>query len=387
VAKKKRGSPRTTSQIKSNEVREMEMPESRESNKAVVISSDGWESPSKDLHKPSMLELELADIKRLDWSAKRLCNEMKKGTVDFSGAVQRGLVWDALRQSMLIYSMIRGKDIGTFQLNEVNGKYEGLDGLQRSTAIMGFMNDEWKLHAKTPPIRDVHGNLIVIAKQKFGALDPIIQDRISSYVVRIYYEVNMPMEEKINTFEQINNGKPVTTADKNRVRVRSREVFLTLTKHDAIYSTIRPSTLDKRGDEDIVEEIWLLCFNESSKSLLQSSKSKILKSVEVTEEQETQLVKVLDYLLALYRDVIEDKTMFAKMRKNTHFVMLGYLAYLAIQRGMAVNEFTDKAVAFFATDGRVPTTISDAYNNACASGAAKEDKVKIRMAEIAKMLD
>jgi hypothetical protein len=66
--------------------------------------------------------------------------------------------------------------------------------------------------------------------------------------------------------------------------------------------------------------------------------------------------------------------------------MLGYMAHLAILERMSAGQYAKKAIAFFNTGNRVPTTNSKAYNDACTSGSAKEEQVKTRMAEIEKAL-
>ena len=44
----------------------------------------------------------------INWTAKTLCNQMKKGAVNFDNAVQRSLVWDDSKKSLLIHSMLYG---------------------------------------------------------------------------------------------------------------------------------------------------------------------------------------------------------------------------------------------------------------------------------------
>ena len=44
----------------------------------------------------------------VQWTAKTLVNQMKRGNVNFDNAVQRGLVWDVEKKSLLIHSMVYG---------------------------------------------------------------------------------------------------------------------------------------------------------------------------------------------------------------------------------------------------------------------------------------
>ena len=44
----------------------------------------------------------------INWTAKALVNQMEKGKVNYDNAVQRNLVWDVEKKSLLIHSMIYG---------------------------------------------------------------------------------------------------------------------------------------------------------------------------------------------------------------------------------------------------------------------------------------
>ncbi len=44
----------------------------------------------------------------INWTVKALANQMERGKVNFDNAVQRNLVWDDEKKSLLIHSMIYG---------------------------------------------------------------------------------------------------------------------------------------------------------------------------------------------------------------------------------------------------------------------------------------
>ncbi len=44
----------------------------------------------------------------INWTAKTLVGQMDKGRVNFDNAVQRSLVWDNDKKSLLIHSMTYG---------------------------------------------------------------------------------------------------------------------------------------------------------------------------------------------------------------------------------------------------------------------------------------
>ncbi len=91
----------------------------------------------------------------INWTAKALANQMERGKVNFDNAVQRNLVWDDAKKSLLIHSMIYGYAIpAMYFTRDEDGVYDSLDGKQRSNAISGFLHDEFALSADTPAVVD-----------------------------------------------------------------------------------------------------------------------------------------------------------------------------------------------------------------------------------------
>ena len=82
----------------------------------------------------------------IQWTAKGLKKQMEKGRVNFDNAVQRNLVWDDSKKSLLIHSMIYGFAIPGFYFtyDKDADLYDSLDGKQRCNAIVTFMNEDRK---------------------------------------------------------------------------------------------------------------------------------------------------------------------------------------------------------------------------------------------------
>ena len=147
----------------------------------------------------------------VQWTAKTLVNQMKRGNVNFDNAVQRGLVWDVEKKSLLIHSMVYGYAIpAMYFTRDENKVYDSLDGKQRSNAICEFMNDEFALVTDTPPVYDDDGNMEDISGMTFSQLPEWVQDRINEYSLTIYYYEDNNTDE--NTAAEINvneNGSKV----------------------------------------------------------------------------------------------------------------------------------------------------------------------------------
>ena len=328
--------------------------------------------------------LRSTEAAKLDWNISELIRRIDSDGIDFNVSIQRGYVWNNKNDSLLIHSILVGYPISIFYFNRVDGKYEGLEGKQRAAAIYRFVKNDYKLHAGTPPVIDENGNAVHIARHKFNQLPEYLQNRIMMYGLIIYYFVNMTIDEKVNFFIRVNSGKPVTATDIARIKVLSRNVFLSLAKHPAIGLWVKEPAKRKFADEDILKNIWCM-YHNSNPSLLNKDTSPILEKTEVTEEQKQELTNTLDYMHSLFEAVKGRKETLAKMRVKTHIVSLGYMAYLAIEKGISAGDYIERALQFFSAEGKTPT-ISEAYNSACVSGIAKPEMVRARMNEIKKAL-
>ena len=128
----------------------------------------------------------------INWTAKALTNQMEKGKVNYDNAVQRNLVWDIEKKSLLIHSMIYGYAVpAMYFTRDENGVYDSLDGKQRSNAIGEFLHDEFALSIDTPVVVDDNGCVEDVSGMYFSQLPEWVQDRIRDYNLTIYYYEDM----------------------------------------------------------------------------------------------------------------------------------------------------------------------------------------------------
>ena len=328
--------------------------------------------------------IKTATASRKDWNIATLIKMMDKGEIDFSAPVQRGLVWNKKKDSLLVHTIMLEWPISVFYFNRTNNVYEGLEGKQRATAIHEFVKNNYKLSATTPPIITPDGEEIQVARKKFNQLPDDLQNIIMQYGLNIYSFDDMTTDEKIEFFTRINSGKPVSAAEIARIKVLSRAVFLRLADHPAIVLAINEQKRDKCIDEDVVENMWCMIYNENP-SLLRKHTSPILEATEVTPEQESEMNQALDYMAHLFDSAVSNKVLFKKMRTTTHLTALGYMAHAAINAKLTPEKFAQKATAFFTTDSNKPT-VSLKYNEASLSGSAKPEQVRTRKAEMVNAL-
>ena len=158
----------------------------------------------------------------INWTAKALSNQMEKGKVNYDNAVQRNLVWDVEKKSLLIHSMIYGYAIpAMYFTRDENGVYDSLDGKQRSNAISEFLHDEFALSADTPSVMNENGCVEDISGMYFSQLPEWVQDKIKDYNLTIYYYADMTEQEIREFFRRLNNGKPLSAIELTRANVPS----------------------------------------------------------------------------------------------------------------------------------------------------------------------
>ena len=92
-----------------------------------------------------MEEIKMLKRANINWNARQLAKMAQNGSIRFDNAVQRGLVWDVQRKSLLIHSMLTGYPIPPFYAVKGGGCYDMLDGKQRTNAIVDFISRKFEL--------------------------------------------------------------------------------------------------------------------------------------------------------------------------------------------------------------------------------------------------
>ena len=312
----------------------------------------------------------------VQWTAKTLVNQMKRGNVNFDNAVQRGLVWDVEKKSLLIHSMVYGYAIpAMYFTRDENKVYDSLDGKQRSNAICEFMNDEFALVTDTPPVYDDDGNMEDISGMTFSQLPEWVQDRINEYSLTIYYYEDMTEQEIREFFRRLNNGKPLTAVELTRVNTPCLVVFQQLAEHDAIQNVVTAAGKRRFTDENIAMQLYHMATVENPDFSTKSFRE-WAKSVETDNEVIGKIQSGLDAYCSFFAelDPAADKKILRTIKTRTHFVSCAYYCYLAVQEEATQDEINQTLRTFFS---RNPSTSED-YNKTVGSGSAKPGAVQTR---------
>lgn len=330
----------------------------------------------------------------IQWTPKALCNQMKKGNINFDCAVQRGLVWDIEKKSLLIHSLIYGYPIPAFYFTRnSDGSYDSLDGKQRSNAIYEFMNNEFALTENTPPVYDP--NCIKSEERKpedisgmfFDNLPEWAQEEIKTYSLTIYYFEEVSEEEIRELFRRLNNGKPLNSIEMTRSQAKSIKKFQEIANHSAIQSVVTEKGKNRFNHENIAMQCYAMIYMENPDFGAKNFRPYI-EEVDVTEEQMEEVFdaltlvgKSIDYLME-HKNEGNNARILRKLKNRTNFVSAAYLAYLCKDE----NEGTFNAILFDFFDSEDTTTNED-YNNTVGAGSAKADAVQTRKKVIEQLAD
>lgn len=329
----------------------------------------------------------------IQWTAKGLKKQMEKGRVNFDNAVQRNLVWDDSKKSLLIHSMIYGFAIPGFYFtyDKDADLYDSLDGKQRCNAIVTFMNDEYALTDDAPPVfdedvePDEYGNrpLVEIKGKLYSELPQWIQDAIADFNLSIYYFENVSEEDVKEFFRRLNNGKPLTAVELTRVSTPSLKDFQELASHNAVQMVVTDAAKRRFTDENIAMQVYNMVTSDAPDFSTKAFRE-WAKSVQVDEDIKFKVENAMTSYLAFTDSLspLNDKKIMKAIKTRTHFVCAVYFCYLALDAGMTQDEINNTLKDFFS--GK--PTVSDQYNQTVGSGSAKPHSVQTRQRVIQSLI-
>ena len=200
-------------------------------------------------------------------------NQYGKGNISFSHKLQRPVgQWNARMKSLLIHSLLSGFPINPIYIVEENGINYTLDGSQRTSTCIDYMNDIFALSKDTPNIiieTKKDGEIIrqeyVIAKKKFSKLDEEVRNTLLASELEFCTLSEYTDENVREMFRRQNSSKPLN--GKLLRIVHESDTFssaiYSLTTH-AFMDKLVTKTQRKNGtDRDlIIQTLMLISTNQ-----------------------------------------------------------------------------------------------------------------------------
>lgn len=273
-------------------------------------------------------------------TVKDYLNEVKAGGISTEVAVQRGDdQWKDAQKGLLISSVMKGFPIPPVCTVEFNGETLVIDGLQRTTALQGFYNNEFT----------IEGSHSELDGKKYDELSEEDRNKFDNYEMNIEELRNVTKEELSEVFICLNSGKPVGTVQKLKgyAGYENANFINKMCKSDLLTKQADFTDMQKRNNADIeciVQGMILVdaYFNEVSEEPYN------WKNIS-RKEQESYCENVLSNRTAeelkKYEDIIDYASSIGgnKIYKKTMIPAIIFLAKVAIMSKVTVEEF-DKYV-------------------------------------------
>lgn len=304
------------------------------------------------------------------WSVNSFVKRFNKGEINFDNPIQRGVVWTRKDSSLYIHSLLY--DILIYQkpflISKKEKGWDILDGKQRGTTLIKFINNEFALSGleKASPII-VDGEEVFLNRKKFKNLPEELQMKILDFQIEIAMLEDAPVAIEALFFERSNSGRAMTRIDLARSRNRSMDTIKAIGEHE-IFKIMFPRALEKLPQDEIVVKTWQ-ALNETDPDYSAKHFQSLMQDLIISDEDTQQILSVYDKVLAAYKIVLISHSDVANiMLKKTHF--LSYIS--SVEDFENVGQLAKWLIQFY-TD--MPTDYHDASSQ--RTTGAKNTKARL----------
>jgi len=324
-------------------------------------------------------------IAHMAWSAKQVCKMIDGEKFNFDNAVQRGYVWDNSRSSLLMDSMIRGYPIPPVYAERENKVYYVLDGKQRFHAVHGFFNGEYSLK-DVPEFEDEDGELVELNGKYFNDLPEDLRDALESYIFSVYYIEDATPEEISDLFYRWNNGKPLSSFDMMRVKIKDHDKIKKISKHDIFQNALTEKALANNKAEDLAMKAWAILYMKNP-SFDRKKLQPVLETASISDDQVSDISNAFSRVLDAYKQIANitnkdpseikrDKKVMKRILSKTHLVSIIPFALQSVKDNVTVYTFVNWLRHFYA--GKKRASIDDVYNDNSTRGSSKAEAIEAR---------
>lgn len=307
------------------------------------------------------------EIKNNGWSVKQLKTMKDKGNLEFDYPIQRsGGQWKPLQQSYLIHSLAQSypvppvyflgekREVESEQGSSTTPKFHTirwiLDGKQRISTMVDYLEDVFALHPDTPNVT-IDGESFEIAERKFSELDDEVREMIQSRTILTYtLDSEFVSDEEIeDLFFRMNNGSALTIQQKSKalMGVEWATRITDAGNHKLITELAAFSKTQLNSDGHltaILQSMMMMDDRFDYKNVSQKVISEYSNTFKEDSEHKQELLKkvvgAMDYLL----EVFDKKQSF--FLKKVHFPMTILTAIRAIEMNVTPEEFYSWTIAF-----------------------------------------
>lgn len=195
-------------------------------------------------------------------------NQYGKGNISFSHRLQRPIgQWSPKMKSFLIHSLLSGFPVNPIYAVEEDGTIYTLDGSQRTSTCISYINNEFALSKDTPTITlssKVDGETVTkeyeISGKKFKKLDEDVQEALLACSLEFCTLTEYADDEVREMFVRQNSGKPLN----NKLMRITKEsdsfskTVVFLTTHPFMDKIVTKTQRKNGTDRDIIRQTFML---------------------------------------------------------------------------------------------------------------------------------
>ena len=307
------------------------------------------------------------------WSVNSFKKRFEKGEINFDNPIQRGIVWNKVMSSLYIHSLLY--DVLVYQKPFLVSKKENgvdiLDGKQRGTSLIKFINNEFALTGlqKEPSII-LRGEPYNINGKYFKQLDEDLQMKILDFQIDMAILENAPVEIEALFFDRSNGGKAMAKIDLARSKNRSIEVVKEIAQHEIFKAMFSDKVLQKLPQDEIVVKTWQ-ALNETDPDYSSKHFNDLMEELEITDENKQQIISVYDKVFEAYKTIlVKNKEIATSIMKKTHF--LTYVAF--VEQFESVDKLAEWLMLFY---GNMPTEYVEASKQQTTSSKNTTTRINI----------
>ena len=317
------------------------------------------------------------------WSVNSFKKRFEKGEINFDNPIQRGIVWNKVMSSLYIHSLLY--DVLVYQKPFLVSKKENgvdiLDGKQRGTSLIKFINNEFALTGlqKEPSII-LRGEPYNINGKYFKQLDEDLQMKILDFQIDMAILENAPVEIEALFFDRSNGGKAMAKIDLARSKNRSIEVVKEIAQHEIFKAMFSDKQLIKLPQDEIVVKTWQ-ALNETDPDYSSKHFNNLMEELEITDENKQQIISVYNKVFEAYKTIlVKNKEIATLIMKKTHF--LTYVTF--VEQFESVDKLAEWLVLFY---GNMPTEYIEASKQQTTSNKNTATRINIVKESVEKFLN
>ena len=316
------------------------------------------------------------------WSVNSFKKRFEKGEINFDNPIQRGIVWNKVMSSLYIHSLLY--DVLVYQkpflVSRKENGWDVLDGKQRGTSLIKFINNEYALTGlqKEPSII-LRGEPYNINGKYFKQLDEDLRMKILDFQIDMAILENAPVEIEALFFNRSNGGRAMAKIDLARSKNRSIEVVKEIAQHEIFKAMFSDKQLIKLPQDEIVVKTWQ-ALNETDPDYSSKHFNDLMEELEITDENKQQIMSVYDKVFEAYKKVlIKDKEISNMIMKKTHF--LTYVAF--VEQFETADKLAEWLMLFY---GNMPTEYVEASKQQTTGGKNTATRINIVKESVKKFL-